>query len=208
MFDITSGVLRKVWNFQTGVVPHHDEVQAMLPLVGWSQVAWRNRQIALPRAGMELDFGGFGKEYAADRAAEIIGLHGISHGYVNLGGDLRVLGPRADQSPWQLGIRHPRQVSSMITTMALSAGGLATSGDYERFFEKEGRRYCHLLDPRSGWPVSYWQTISVVAPSCAGAGALATMAMLMGANGLPFLEDQGVAYFAVDAEDEAHCSSL
>ncbi len=207
LFDISSGVLRRVWDFRRPVVPSASDVQALLPLIGWDKVCWCDSHIELPSVGMEVDFGGFGKEYAADRAADILRLKGILHGYINLGGDIRVLGPRSDLSPWQFGIRHPRQANALISSIALAGGALASSGDYERFFETGGRRYCHVLDPRTGWPVSYWQSVSVVAPSCAGAGALCTIVMLMGEEGLAFLERQSVPYVAVTADGQLHCRS-
>ena len=86
-----------------------------------------------------------------------------------------------------------------MATLELSHGALATSGDYERYFEHEGLRYCHILDPRTGWPVQHWQSVSVTAPLCIAAGALTTIAMLLGPAALPFLQAQGAAYLAVDA---------
>jgi thiamine biosynthesis lipoprotein len=82
----------------------------------------------------------------------------------------------------------------------LRAGGLATSGDYERYFIHHGKRYCHILDPRTGWPVRHWQSVSVVAPACLAAGAITTMAMLQGEAALPFLQNQGVEYLLVDPQ--------
>ena len=198
LFDITSGVLRKAWDFRAGRVPAPDELQALLPLMGWSQVAWQDGRIALPRAGMELDFGGFGKEYAADRAMSALAAHGLRHGFVNLGGDIRVLGPRADGGAWRFGIQHPRCAGATIASVDMVAGALASSGDYERFFELEGRRYCHILDPRTGWPVSAWASVSVTAPACAAAGALSTIAMLKGHEALAFLDTQRATYLAAD----------
>jgi len=156
---------------------------------------------------MELDFGGIGKEYAADRARAVLAQAGVQHGFVNLGGDLRVLGPRADGRPWCFGIQHPREPGAVCAQVQLRDGALATSGDYERFFvTPEGRRCCHILDPRSGEPVTHWQSISVAAPVCAAAGALATIAMLHGPDGADFLRRQGVAFLAVDSAGrlEAH----
>jgi len=153
----------------------------------------------LPQAGMEVDFGGFGKEYAADRAAALLRSAGVSGGYVNLGGDISVLGPRGDGSGWRLGIRHPRRDCALVDTLELGAGALATSGDYERYFEAGGVRYCHVLDPRSGWPVRYWQSVSVVAPTCAAAGAACTVAMLLGEHGLAFIREQSLPLLAIDA---------
>ncbi|MBE0550742.1 MAG: FAD:protein FMN transferase [Rubrivivax sp.] len=198
-FDITSGVLRRVWDFRAGRLPGIAEVEALLPLIGWSRVAFDGHQIALPQAGMEVDFGGFGKEYAADRAAALLRHAGVPGGYVNLGGDIAVLGPRVDGSGWRLGIHHPRRADAMIETLELGMGALATSGDYERCFEADGVRYCHLLDPRSGWPVRYWQSVSVVAPSCAAAGAACTIAMVSGERGLAFIREQSLPFLAVDA---------
>jgi thiamine biosynthesis lipoprotein len=207
LFDLTSGVLRRAWDFRSGRVPARGELQALLPLVGWGRVAWDEHQLLLPEAGMELDFGGIGKEYAADRAQAVLLTAGVQHGFVNLGGDLRVLGPRADGRPWRFGIQHPREPGALSAQVELHDGALATSGDYERFFvTPEGRRCCHLLDPRSGEPVAHWQSVSVAAPVCAAAGALATVAMLMGAAGAAFLRRQGVPFLAIgpDGQPESH----
>ena len=200
LFDITSGVLRRVWDFRAGRLPEPAALAALLPLIGWSQVEWDGaaRRIRLPRAGMELDFGGFGKEYAADRAMAALAAAGLRHGYVPLGGDIRVLGPRADGSPWRFGIQHPRNAEATIASVEMRSGALASSGDYERHFEHGGRRYCHILDPYSGWPVSAWASVSVTAPACVAAGALSTIAMLKGAQALDFLATQGATYLAVD----------
>jgi len=201
LFDVTSGVLRRAWNFQSGVLPKQADIDALLPLVGWHQVKWAPwtpgcgpRSISLPRAGMQLDFGGFGKEYAADRAAGVLMQAGIVHGLVNLGGDMRVMGPRPDGSAWHIGIQHPRDAQGVIANLALTQGALATSGDYERHMVIQGKRYAHVLDPRTGWPVSHWQSVSVMAPLCVAAGAMATIALLKEADGLAFLQNQAVPH--------------
>lgn len=198
LFDITSGILRRAWDFKSGKLPTKRQLEALLPFVGWMQVVRSGDQISLPKVGMELDFGGFGKEYAADRAATLLQQQGVSHGFVNLGGDIRVIGPRVDGSPWWLGIQHPRQPGQTIASVPLHIGGLATSGDYERYLIHHGKRYCHILDPRTGWPVRYWQSVSVMAPACLAAGAITTIAMLKGRTAQPFLQDQGVEYLLVD----------
>src|SRR4029079_16724663 len=102
-------------------------------------------------------------EYAADRAAALCRDHGIEHGLVNLGGDVRAIGPRADGTPWRVGIRDPGNQEASIASVALTDAAVATSGDYERGFEVDGRRYGHVLDPRTGMPVSQWRSVSVVA---------------------------------------------
>lgn len=210
LFDITSGVLRRAWDFRAARLPGPGEVEALLPLVGWQQVDWSGQSdeawIALPRAGMEIDLGGIGKEYAADRAALRLQAHGVRHALVNLGGDLHALGPRGlpecAGAPWQIDIEHPRPETGGPTVLArlpLSQGGLATSGDYERFFIHEGRRYCHVLDPRSGWPVRGWQSVSVIAANTTVAGALATVAMLKEGAAARWLQAQQVRWLGVDA---------
>jgi thiamine biosynthesis lipoprotein len=199
LFDLTSGVLRRAWDWRRmpPQVPDEAALAALLALVGWTGVEWNERTIRLPRAGMEIDFGGIGKEYAADRMATICMEHGLAHGIVNLGGDVRAIGPQQDGTPWQVGIRHPRHEGKAIAAVELSDGAVATSGDYERYFEIGGRRYCHILHPRTGMPAAYWQSVSVVAPLCVVAGSCATIAMLMEAAGETLLELQGLDYIAV-----------
>jgi len=197
-FDITSGVLRKAWNFRGGVLPEQRQLEALLPLVGWNSVQRSKTTVFLPRPGMELDFGGFGKEYAVDRATELLAVQGVCHGYVNLGGDMRFLGTQPDGSPWSIGIQDPRAVDATVASIPFSIGALATSGDYERFIEVDGRRYCHILDPRNGMPVSHWRSVSVVGPLALTAGSCSTIAMLLEEQGLDFLEQSGLAYLAID----------
>jgi FAD:protein FMN transferase len=208
LFDITSGVLRRAWDFKRAVVPAQAQIDTLLPLVGWTKVEFFNKQIRLPILGMELDFGGFGKEYAADRACAVLQNSGIGHALVNLGGDVRVLGGQADGRPWRIGIAHPRQEGAVLAAIPLTSGGLATSGDYERHFEHNGKRYCHILDPRTGWPVNTWQSISVVAALAVSAGSLSTIAMLKGAQALQFLNAQGAAYLAIDAQGQHHLKNV
>ncbi len=148
---------------------------------------------------MEIDFGGIGKEYAADRIASICFERGIEHGLANLGGDVRAVGSRPDGTKWRIGIRHPRIGGELIASLELANAAVATSGDYQRFFEIDGRRYCHLLHPRTGMPVMHWQSVSVVAPLCVVAGTCATIAMLLEAEAETFLAAQKIKYFAVAA---------
>ncbi len=200
-FDITSGVLRRVWDFGRWPprLPLQDELEAARALIGWSSVEWDRRGARLPRRGMEIDFGGIGKEYAADRVATICHEGGAIHALANLGGDVRAAGPQRDGSPWRVGIAHPRQADAVIATVELDSGAVATSGDYQRFFDLGERRYCHIIDARSGQPVAGWQSISVLAPLCVLAGSCATIAMLFEAEAESFLAREGVAYLAVDS---------
>lgn len=198
LFDPTSGVLRRAWDFRRPRLPRADELAPLLALIGWPRVQREGQTLRLPQAGMELDFGGFGKEYAADRAAAVLLAAGVRHGHVNLAGDIRVLGPKPDGQPWQIGIQHPRQPGQLVASLPLHQGGLATSGDYERYFELDGQRYCHVLNPRTGWPVRFWRSVSVVAPLSVAAGALSTLAMLKESDGLTLLQRSGLPFLAID----------
>ena len=199
LFDITSGILRRVWDFKAARLPSAEAVAELLPDVGWPLADWDGETLALQRPGMELDFGGFAKEYAADRAAATLREAGIHGGTVNLGGDVSLVGPHPNGVPWRIGIAHPRRAGEVIASIELTHGALATSGDYERAFEVDGRRYCHIIDPRTGWPVTHWQCVSVVGPACLASGALTTMAMLMGEGAHAFLREQGVGFLTIDA---------
>jgi thiamine biosynthesis lipoprotein len=173
-FDITAGVLRRAWNFKAKRVPAQAEIDAVLPLIGWQHVRWQRPHLMLPRAGMEIDFGGYVKEYAADRVAELCRELGLEHGLVDLGGDLAVVGPHPDGRPWWVGVRNPSRPEEAIRGVALGSGGIATSGDYERGMVVDGVRYTHVLDPRTGWPVVGLASVSVVAPHCLVAGSAST----------------------------------
>ena len=200
-FDISSGVLRRAWDFRSQQIPTAEVLRAALAGVGWSKLSWDGASIRFGEEGMEIDFGGIGKEYAADRAAHLLRQHGVENALVNLGGDIHALGPRGRDDglidPWTIAIRHPRKAEESVAHLPLHRGGLATSGDYERFFEKDGRRYCHILDPRNGLPVTHWQSVSIVSANAVSAGALSTIAMLKADDALAWLEAQGASYLAV-----------
>ncbi|GGX89142.1 FAD:protein FMN transferase [Massilia dura] len=204
LFDITSGVLRRAWDFRQPRLPDPALLAAALALVDWRAVRREGNRIMLPRPGMEIDFGGFGKEYAADRAATLLMRHGVRHGYVNLGGDMRFAGPQPDGQPWLIGIQDPRDEEGTVAGIEVSQGALTTSGDYERFVEIDGRRYCHVLNPRTGMPVSYWRSVSVLAPLAVLGGSVSTIAMLKEEEGLPFLAASGVSYLAIDSAGRTH----
>jgi FAD:protein FMN transferase len=204
LFDITSGVLRQAWDFKNPEAPTAQKLEALLPLVGWNKVALQDQSIALPLADMEVDLGGFGKEYAADRAAQILKEKSVTHGYVNLAGDMRFLGPKPTGEPWMIGIQDPRARDQVVATLPITMGGLATSGDYERYFELNGQRYCHVLNPKTGMPVSYWRSVSVTSPATVVSGCATTMAMLKEADGLAFLQATGFDFFAIDHTGTVH----
>ncbi|MCA6128769.1 hypothetical protein AI19_04360 [Thalassolituus oleivorans 4BN06-13] len=196
LFDITAGVLSKLWDFRNGIIPSPETIRTNLAYVGFQHIRFNSNSIILP-AGMSLDFGGIGKEYAVDCAAAICKSAGITHGIIDLGGDLHVIGPQPDNRPWKVGVRNPRAPENAIAELAITQGGLSTSGDYERYFEHSGKRYCHLLLPKTGMPVSYWASVSVVAPSCLLAGTLSTIAMLKQSDARMWLDEQEIQYLGI-----------
>lgn len=204
LFDITAGILRQAWEFKSQRLPAENEVQALCQRIGWHKVERADNKLRLPLAGMEIDFGGFGKEYAADRAASVLQTAGVTHGYVNLGGDIRVLGPKPDGQAWIMGIQDPRQPDKIIASIPLTTGALATSGDYEKYMEVAGQRYCHILNPQTGMPVRQWRSISVLAPVTALAGSCTTIGMLKEAKALAYLQQTGLRFLAIDQQGRVH----
>ncbi len=194
-FDVTSGVLRGAWRFDgSDAVPAAEQVEALRRRVGWQRVRWERPFVTL-EAGMEIDLGGIGKEYAVDRAAELVAPLTTAC-LLNFGGDLRALGPAREGRPWRVGIEAPEALGAANRNLALFSGGLATSGDARRFLLKDGVRYGHILDPTTGWPVrDAPRSVTVAAPTCTEAGMLATLAMLRGPEAEAFLRDQGVRFW-------------
>jgi thiamine biosynthesis lipoprotein len=197
LFDITSGVLRRVWVFDgSDRLPTAEAVQEALELVGWQKLRWRESVLTLP-AGMQIDFGGLGKEYAVDRAAQIALDTGGAPLLVNLGGDIYATGPRRDGSAWQVAIESVA-TGAGAPRIELRQGGVATSGDARRFLLKDGVRYGHILDPRNGWPVKdAARSVTVLESNCTQAGLISTLAILQGKGAEAFLQDEGVTHWVM-----------
>ena len=205
LFDMTSGVFRRVWHRERTVLPTQSELDDCLALVGWEKVEHSETHAYLPINGMELDFGGVVKEYAADAAAIVARQAGIRHGLVNLGGDICVVGPQPGDDPWRIGIVHPVNTDSALATVSLTGGALTTSGSYERFVEIGGKRYSHLIDPRTGWPAENLLSVSVAAGQAIVAGSVATIALLHQAMpGLNWLKRCETPFLAVDTQMQCH----
>lgn len=200
LFDITSGILRRAWRFDLNALPDDQQINALLTKVGWHKLHWQAPLLEFPLPGMEIDFGGIVKEYAVDRAAALCRSAGIQHGIVNLGGDIKIIGPRADGAPWRIGIRHPRRKEAILETLSLHEGALASSGDYERCIIVDGLRYGHVLNPHTGRPVRHLAAVSVVGEFCVVAGSAATIAMLKEDKGASWLKDLDLAHCWVDVQ--------
>ena len=193
-FDLTSGILRHAWQFEEATqAPDTKRIPELMRSVGWQRLQWAPPVLTLP-AGMEIDFGGIGKEYAVDRAAKLGAEAGGVPILVNFGGDLCATGPRRKGSPWKVGIEAPG--SDTLVPFELVQGAVATSGDARRYLLKDGVRYGHILDPRDGWPVKDApRSVTVVAPTCSQAGWLSTLSILQGAGAEAFIKNKGVTYW-------------
>jgi thiamine biosynthesis lipoprotein len=199
LFDITSGVLRRVWTFDgSDRVPADSAVREVLQHVGWHRVVWQDATLTLP-ANMEIDLGGIGKEYAVDRAAGLIAPEIPDAFLVNFGGDLYASGLRRHRRPWRVGLDDPDHPGEgALYRIDLPCGGLATSGDARRFVLWRGRRLGHILNPKTGWPVEKApRSVTVLARTCVEAGTLSTLAYLQGAGAGDFLREQGVQFHIV-----------
>jgi FAD:protein FMN transferase len=200
MFDISSGILGRIWKFETSATPPARElIKSCLKNIGWHKIKLDFAQdksvaqyITLPD-GMSLDLGGIGKEYAVDCCHTILAAESSCSALVNFGGDLRIVGRRPDESPWRITIEDPRCAGQSTAEMiAMHTGALATSGDTKRFFDWQGKRYSHIFNPKTGWPIQGApRSVTVLDESCSQAGMLSTFAILYGLNAEEFLKREG-----------------
>jgi len=195
LFDLTSGVLRRVWHFnQNTELPSQKSVEELLPLIGWNLVSFDQKSVCLA-PGTEIDFGGIGKEYAVDVAVQKIKEYKPDLSVVvNFGGDLRVTKKPKNKPKWNIGI-DSLLISKIEHSVSIGVGAVCTSGDTEKFILSNERRYSHILNPKTGWPAEGCpKTVTIIADQCLQAGVLATLGMLMGAEAEAFLTQQNVQF--------------
>jgi len=192
MFDISSGVFRKIWKFKDQkMIPSQAEINEVLAHVGWKRIQFNKQKVCLEQ-GMQIDFGGIGKEYAADRCAALADESLGKSVLVNLGGDVVAKGPRITGKPWDVGIETKDGVGKVWNNVPLANGAIATSGDVYKSINYNGKRYSHIINALTAYPtLDAPSTISVIAPNCTEAGMLSTIAMLKGLDAESFLEEQG-----------------
>lgn len=197
-FDVTSGILRRAWRFDGGeFAPDQRQIEVLLESVGWVKVELKPDSIRL-RPGMEIDLGGIGKEYAADRVADQLFQECQASLMVNFGGDIRAIAADTASPPWIIGIEDPHHDGGVVGSLEVANGATATSGDARRFCLVDGRRLGHILNPHTGWPVANApRSVTVIADYCTEAGFLATLAILNGADAESFLTAQGVVFHCV-----------
>jgi len=204
-FDPTIGPLARAWSFDGGgVVPDDSLVEEARSRVGYRNLILdkENSTVGFMVDGMQLDLGGVAKGWAVDVAASVLVEAGARSAIVDAGGDLRLIGGKGEGVPWKIGVQDPRDPGALLLTLDLAGTAVATSGDYERFFERDGVRYHHVLDPATGRPAPGCRSVTVVAPTAQEADACATAAFVLGPErGLAFLRSRpGVRGLIVGAD--------
>lgn len=185
VFDPTALPLHLLWDYHkdSPSLPSSAEIERARALVGWSKVQRAEGRVFLPEPGMKFDLGGIGKEYAVDQVVNLARTFGIENILVDFGRDLRVYGQPPERGAWRIGLEHPDAPGQCWCGIAQNQGAVCTSGNYARFVEVNGRRYGHIVDPRSGHPVDNGcKAVTVLAPTCTEAGLLATTAFILGAE--------------------------
>lgn len=209
-FDPTIGPLVSLWGFEVKdrFVPPKEEIERARTLVNWRNMSVdpNLRTVRLERKGMKVDLGGIAKGYAADRAAETLRRHGVSSALVAVAGDIRALGEKAPGVAWHVGIQHPREPGAVLGSLRIADRSVSTSGDYERYFIKDGIRYHHILDPATGRPAAASRSATVLAPTTILSDALSTAAFVLGPEkGIGLVQSfPGVEAVIVDREGRVH----
>jgi FAD:protein FMN transferase len=209
VLDVTALPLMRLWDYRASTprIPSETEIAAARRLVGWSKVQRAPGRVYLPEVGMALDFGGWGKEYAVDMVAQIARKRGITHALVDFGHDLFAMGAAPGKPAWHVGLEDPKRPGEACWgSIAARDCGVASSGDYIRGFTINGKRYGHIVDPRTGWPVANGcSQVNVIAPACVQAGVLATTVFILGPEkGLRLVQDLMGAEACVRTERELH----
>lgn len=211
-FDVTASLLKKLYDFKHEhfIMPGRQRIKDTLLRVGYDKIKFmENNHIFLSEPGMHIGFGAIGKGYAADRVRRLMIARGVRGGVINASGDLAAWGVRSDGAPWSIGIADPGNPGTPLVQFPLINAAVATSGDYERFFEFKGKRYSHSIDPLTGKPVKGVKSVSVVSRSAELSDALATAVFIMGpATGLHLVEQlPGVHALLINEENEIMMTS-
>jgi len=212
-FDPTLGPIVKLWDFLKKNRPTEIEIANTLPLVNYKDILIdrTDSTVFLKRKGMMIDLGGIAKGYAADLAVESLKKEGILSGLVSIAGDIRTFGMKPDKSPWTIGIKNPRQTGEkdeLVAKIRLSDRAISTSGDYERYFIAEDKRYHHLLDPKTGMPASGCRSVSIVTDKAANTDAFSTAVFILGPDkGMKLAEEMGMDAMIIDSSGTIHMTS-
>ena len=209
-FDITFSSVGHLYDYREGIKPSEQEIQQSLERINFRHVVLdeKNHSVRFARPGVRIDLGGIAKGYAVDNGIAILDKCGIKGGLVSAGGDSRILGDRGNR-PWMMGIRHPRKKDAVVVVLPLSNTALSTSGDYERFFIEDDKRYHHIISPKTGKSVATTWSATVIGPDTTTTDALSTSLFVLGpAKGLQLVESlEGIDAVIIDAQGRMHYSS-
>jgi thiamine biosynthesis lipoprotein len=180
-FDITYASVGYLYDYPLHIHPTEAQIRSALPAVNWRNMQLDEAQhsVRFEHPGMRIDLGGIGKGYAVDRGVAILKARGIEHAVVTAGGDTRIIGDRMGR-PWLVAIRHPDDPKKVITRIPLSNSALSTSGDYERYFDENGVRYHHIIDPRTGHSASKVRSATILAPTATQTDGMSKTAFVLG----------------------------
>ncbi|MBL8200169.1 MAG: FAD:protein FMN transferase [Chromatiales bacterium] len=208
-FDITFDSVGKLYDFRSGVRPDADAIQQRLPDINYRHVLLDPAALTIrfTKEGTRINLGGIGKGYSCERVIELLRKAGVTNALVNAGGDTRLLGDRRGK-PWVVGIRDPDDGQHWVTRLALEDEAISTSGDYERYFDEDGVRYHHILDPKSGKSASGLRSVTVIGPDATMTDGLSTSVFVLGPErGLALIETTpGYAAVIIDAEHQVRFS--
>lgn len=210
-FDITWASMRGLWSFAPGSerVPSKEEVDGRIGLVNYRDIVLdrSKKSVFLKRKYMAIGLGAIAKGYAVDRAMKKMVSLGIKDAIVKAGGDMRVQG-RGDDGPWKIGIRDPRDKEKLLATLEVSNISISTSGDYERFFVKDGVLYHHIMDPKTGYPARGTMSVTIIGPDTETTDALSTAVFVMGVEaGMELIKSlKGIEAIIVDSDGLIHSS--
>ena len=211
-FDITFNTVGKLWNFKshTSPIPADEAIKDALVDIGYKRIVLDSskRTVFLDRKGTQIGFGAIGKGYAANRAVALLKDLGVTGGVVNAGGDLVIFGSQEDGRPWRIGIANPLDREKVFAWLDTTEQAVVTSGDYEHYIEVDGKRYSHILDPRTGYPAKELRSVTIVCPDGELADALATGVTVLGLkDGLELVNSlRGVEAMVVDSKGTIHFS--
>lgn len=210
-FDITAGALKSLYHFKTGSqqLPDKHSLKEQLRLTGYRNIELQgSNQVFLRKKGMKIGFGAIGKGYAADRVKALWQAAGLTSGVINASGDLTAWGKQPDGEPWKIGIADPDQQDKVLLWIPVEQASVATSGNYIQYFEANGIRYSHNIDPRSGLPAQFIKSVTIVSPGAELSDALATAVTIMGIEaGLHFLDQlPGVHGIVIDGHNRVFTS--
>lgn len=207
-FDAAALPLLRIWDWKSDPpkIPDPSAIRDAMHLSGWANVERSPRAIRLPMPGMGIDLGGIGKEYAVDQLIHLAHAHGIADAMIDIGQDLRVSGTPAGRDAWYIGLEEPGEPGRCWTAVRVKDCAVATSGDYFRAFDRDGRRYGHIVDPRTGQPVNNGcQAVSVIAPNCVLAGVLSTAAFILGPEmGIALIQEHGAVEACITTANARH----